>query len=807
MSKTTAQLASDGVSDDTIAINAAISHGPRCAFQCDSSTTSPAIIYFPPGTYRVSAPIVQLYYTQFIGDALDVPTISALPWFEGLAVIDTDPYIPGGNGAEWYINQNNFYRQMRNFNIDITQMPEDKGAGIHWQVAQATSLQNIIFHMRPKSSTNRQQGIFMDNGSGGVMSDLVFNGGNYGAFLGNQQFTTRNLTFNGCNTAVYVNWDWLWTFKSLKVDGCDIGIDMSNLANVTNQTVGSVLVLDAVMTNTAIGIKTSYNMSSLPSTGGTLVLQNVDFGSTQVGVVGANGVDIILAGSQQVQAWYQGDTYRTKPTEDNQPVRRAPQEKTYLPSQPCPASSTATTIVTVTVGLPFTTAMAGPVYENGTISWPNNTSTLHASNCTATSYPTPTSRVCTGDAPALEFSRLQNNETAPNLAQSLLNGQIVFERSRPQYENVPVSSFVSVKSAGAVGDGITDDTTAIQNILNSATPDQIVYFDHGAYVITSTIQVPANIRITGEIWPLIMAQGPFFSDMANPKPVFRVGLPGDTGSVELSDLIFETAGALPGAILMEWNVAEESQGSCAMWDVHFRVGGSAGTQLQQDTCIANVPGSTPFKPECVGSFLMMHITSQATAYVENCWFWVADHELDMPAHNQTNIYNGRGLLVESHGPVWLYGTSSEHHQLYNYQLDGARDVFMATLQAETAYMQSAPNALQGGFPPIEAWNDPDFAECTTDLCTKTWGLRVLESENVYLYGAGLYSFFDNYQQDCLETESCQENMIDIRCSSNINLYGITTKASTNMINVNGQTVVLGHDHMNLFGQTLASFEL
>lgn len=38
---------------------------------------------------------------------------------------------------------------------------------IHWQVAQATSLQNIRFEMVvDKTSNNKQQGIFMDNGSG-----------------------------------------------------------------------------------------------------------------------------------------------------------------------------------------------------------------------------------------------------------------------------------------------------------------------------------------------------------------------------------------------------------------------------------------------------------------------------------------------------------------------------------------------------------------------------------------------------------------------------------------------------------------
>jgi glucan 1,3-beta-glucosidase len=43
--------------------------------------------------------------------------------------------------------------------------------GIHWQVAQATSLQNIKFMM---TQGGTQQGIFMENGSGGFMSDLTF---------------------------------------------------------------------------------------------------------------------------------------------------------------------------------------------------------------------------------------------------------------------------------------------------------------------------------------------------------------------------------------------------------------------------------------------------------------------------------------------------------------------------------------------------------------------------------------------------------------------------------------------------------
>lgn len=168
---------STGQTDSTDAINRAISDGGRCGLGCDSSTITPAIVYFPPGTYLVSKPIVQYYYTQLVGDATKLPVLKAAPSFTGMAVIDADPYEPGG--ANWYTNQNNFFRQVRNFVIDLTSMPQTAGAGIHWQVAQATSLQNIRFEMI-SGSASKQIGIFMDNGSGGFMSDLTFNGGQYG---------------------------------------------------------------------------------------------------------------------------------------------------------------------------------------------------------------------------------------------------------------------------------------------------------------------------------------------------------------------------------------------------------------------------------------------------------------------------------------------------------------------------------------------------------------------------------------------------------------------------------------------------
>ena len=45
------------------------------------------------------------------------------------------------------------------------------------------------------------------------MGDLVFYGGPAGAFMGNQQFTSRNLSFYDCVQAINQIWDWGMSFE------------------------------------------------------------------------------------------------------------------------------------------------------------------------------------------------------------------------------------------------------------------------------------------------------------------------------------------------------------------------------------------------------------------------------------------------------------------------------------------------------------------------------------------------------------------------------------------------------------------
>ncbi|KAI8949610.1 glycoside hydrolase family 55 protein [Xylaria longipes] len=715
----------DGTTDDTDAINKAVTDGPgRCIDKCDSRTTHPALVYFPSGTYLVKKPIVQTYYTQFVGDALNIPTIKGSPDFSGMGVIDANPYdyTTGQDPPpNWYINQNNFFRQVRNFIIDMTDMPIAAGkasAGIHWQVAQATSLQNIVINMSPASSDNYQKGLFIENGSGGFMADLTFNGGGIGADIGSQQYTTRNLTFNNCNTAIHMIWNWLWLMQGVTINGGQVGINMTS-DSYDMIKVGSLLLLDSKISNVPVGISTLYKPNQ-QYTNNTLILDNVDMSEgVPVAVQYAKDGSSLLEGNKFIDGWVQGKDY---------------------------SSGTGQAIQTT-----------------------------------------------------------QNKIQKPDV---LLAGDgKVFTRTKPQYETVAGSHFVSVKSAGAAGDGKTDDTAAIQKVFDSAKDNDVVYFDHGAYLISDTIHIPKNIKITGEMWPLLMATGTKFEDASNPVAVFEVGKPGDIGNVEMSDLIIETKGALPGAILVQWNLAGSENGAAGMWDVHFRVGGTAGTELQSDICSKNPNATTLVDDKCMGTFLMLHLTKTASAYIENCWFWVADHELDLEDHNQINIYNGRGVLIESQNPVWLWGTASEHSVLYNYQIANAKNTFIGLAQTETAYMQGNPDATQG-VTLLEGYYDPEFKETcdgSSDKCARTWGMRVTNSSDVYVLGAGMYSFFNNYAQECVNGQNCQDNMISIE-NSQVHMYGISTKASVNMLTVDSKAIVQDKDNRNTFCAAFAKYE-
>ena len=433
-------------------------------------------------------------------------------------------------------------------------------------------------------------------------------------------------------------------------------------------------------------------------------------------------------------------------------------------------------------------------------------------------------------------SQFSGGQTANSRPGALLAGNKYYARSKPSYNNLDVSQFASVRSAGAKGDGSTDDTKALQNILNSATSaGKVVFFDAGTYKVTSTLTIPAGAKVVGEaLSAFIMSSGSYFNNMNSPQPVVRVGASsGASGVVEWSDMIVSTQGAQAGAVLIEWNLASSSPSG--MWDVHTRVGGFAGSNLQAAQC----PTSQTNNANCIGAYMHMHVTKGASnLFMENNWLWTADHDLDGGSNQQITVYTGRGLLIESaNGPVWLNGVGVEHNTLYQFQFANTRNIYGGFLQTETPYYQPVPQA-PAPFSVNSNLNDPDFASSCSGQsgnCREAWGLRSLNSQGIYLYGAGFYSFFNNYSTSeyhpvacgqkflvrhlranartaCSNNggnEDCQTNMVDIEGGSNFNAYCLSTIGASNMVVQNGgkNVVAKWSDNKNGFPQTIAMLRL
>ena len=62
-----------------------------------------------------------------------------------------------------------------------------------------------------------------------------------------------------------------------------------------------------------------------------------------------------------------------------------------------------------------------------------------------------------------------------------------YERSKPQYGNIPLSGFLSARDLGAKGDGVTDDTEALNAAISQAAEARkILSIDAGFYKVTNT---------------------------------------------------------------------------------------------------------------------------------------------------------------------------------------------------------------------------------------------------------------------------------------------------------------------------------
>ncbi|KAK4906096.1 hypothetical protein LTR49_024700 [Elasticomyces elasticus] len=332
--------------------------------------------------------------------------------------------------------------------------------------------------------------------------------------------------------------------------------------------------------------------------------------------------------------------------------------------------------------------------------------------------------------------------------------------SRPP--SLLVQSFLSARSLGATGNGHSDDTAALQHaILTAKTQGKILFVDHGDYLVSSTIYIPAGSRIVGESYSVILSHGSFFNNINTPQPVVQIAPSG-------------------------------------IWDVHVRVGGFAGSNLQLANCptTANITVTADnLDQQCIAAFMTMHLTTSSSGlYLENVGLWIADHD-------------------SQQGTFWMVGTVVEHHVKYQYQFADTHNVFAGQIQTETACYQPNPSAPLP-FPYVVSLNDPVFPNTTavdgnlTMPAADGWGLRIVGFNDVDIYGAGLYSFFDNYSTNCSNQgsgEVCQNRIFEDVDSSVVTIYTLRTVGTHYQIELEGADIAYYADDLNGFIDTIALF--
>ena len=94
--------------------------------------------------------------------------------------------------------------------------------------------------------------------------------------------------------------------------------------------------------------------------------------------------------------------------------------------------------------------------------------------------------------------------------------------------------------------------------------------------------------------------------------------------------------------------------------------------------------------------------------------------------------------------------------MYQYNFHDARNIFTTMIQTEEPYYQPTPKppapfaSVVGDFV-----GDPEYDDCDLGGCDEGWAVIVKESENIHIGGAGTYSWFDSYSQDCIDDHACQ----------------------------------------------------
>ena len=234
----------------------------------------------------------------------------------------------------------------------------------------------------------------------------------------------------------------------------------------------------------------------------------------------------------------------------------------------------------------------------------------------------------------------------------------------------PMETWVNVRSLGAVGDGVADDTQALRNAIAHA---RAIYLPSGQYRVTDTITLQPDTVLIGfhpSVSRILLAdETPAFQGVGSPKPLLETP-PGGTNVV--TGIGLYTNGMNPRAVAARWMAGTHSM----MNDVRF-LGGHGTVD----------PNATAAESSKIWHQIYNN-THTADSNLDRRWdgqypsLWISGGGTFLDIWTPSTFAQAGLYISNSSVGGRIYQLSSEHHVRNEVVLDHASNWQIYALQTE-----------------------------------------------------------------------------------------------------------------------------
>jgi hypothetical protein len=234
----------------------------------------------------------------------------------------------------------------------------------------------------------------------------------------------------------------------------------------------------------------------------------------------------------------------------------------------------------------------------------------------------------------------------------------------------PIEDWISIRSLGAAGDGVADDTEALRKAISE---HRAIYFPSGQYRVTDTIALKPDTVLIGlhpSVTRILLADStPAFQGVGSPKPLLET--PTD-GTNIVTGIGLYTNGINPRAMAAKWMAGKDSM----INDVRFL--GGHGT----------VDPNASAEESAKGWKLIYNDTHTADPNPKRRWdsqypsLWITGGGTFLDIWTPSTFAQAGLLISNTSTEGRIYQLSSEHHVRNEVILDHASNWQIYALQTE-----------------------------------------------------------------------------------------------------------------------------